>query len=148
MATRYPTKRTSAIANRRKVSVIQDIDTRACLIATNARPQNRMRRTNEACRVQPRSIRPRNAISAEVAGAIRRYARHARPSDDSQEVHVREVGYVGLEQVRGLGGPARETPAQFHLSALQHLRVVRVLDPHVVRRAYGRLPIEELPEIF
>ncbi len=97
---------------------------RACLIATNASPQKRMRRINEACRVHPRSGRPRSAISAEVAVAIKRYVRQARPSADSQEVHVREVGYFGLEEVRGVGRPGRETPAQFRLPALQHLRVV------------------------
>src|SRR5207245_10963271 len=126
-----------------KVSVIHDMNTRACLIATKARPQNRMSRINEACRVQPRSSRPRNAISAEVAVAIKRYARHSRPSADSQEVDVREVGYFGLEEVRGVAGPARERLAQFHLPALQHLRFGRVLDAHVVRRPDGPPEVEE-----
>src|SRR5437899_5294626 len=122
------------------------MNTRACLIATNARPQNRMRRINEACRVQPPSSRPRNAISAEVAVAIKRYARRARPSADSQEVDVREGGCLGLEQVRSLGGSARETSAQLDLAAFEHLRVVRILNTHVVRRTDPCLAIHELRE--
>src|SRR6266852_4358954 len=67
---------------------------------------------------------------------------------DSQEIDVREVVYFDLEQVRGISGPTRETPAQFHLPTLQHLRIVRILDAHVVRRTHRRLPVQELPEVL
>src|SRR2546426_968823 len=57
-------------------------------------------------------------------------------------------GCLGLEQVRSLGGSARETSAQLDLAAFEHLRVVRILNTHVVRRTDRCLAIQELPEVL
>src|SRR3989442_15185635 len=99
---------------------------RACLIATKASPQNRMSKISDACRVQPRSGPADNAISGEVAGAIKRGGRRPDPTTGLQDVHVREVGHRGLEPVGGGGGSAHAPPAQLPLPAFQHLRVVRI----------------------
>src|SRR5207245_11800002 len=61
---------------------------------------------------------------------------------------VREGGCLGLEQVRSLGGSARETSAQLDVAAFEHLRVVRILNTHVVRRTDRCLAIQELPEVL
>src|SRR3989304_4252627 len=125
---RYPRNSTSAIANRRNVGVTQDMGTRAALIPTNARPQKRTRRTIEAGRVQRGADESPAATAAEAGSPVKREAprggaaRGPRVAED----------------------PSRELP----LPALQELRVVRVLDPYVVRRAHGRLPVQELREVL
>src|SRR2546425_10273015 len=95
---------------------------RACLIATNARPQNRMSTVREACRVQPRSGRPRSAISAEVAGAVKKRARRLWAAAASQQKKVREVRRRGLGQGPGVRGSAPETVAQLDLPPPPPLR--------------------------
>src|SRR2546422_7621883 len=95
---------------------------RACLIATNARPQNRMSTVREACRVQPRSGRPRSAISAEVAGARKKKARRVGAAARPQQKQTREDRPPGPRKVRGVAGIAPQTLALLILAPLPPLR--------------------------
>src|SRR3972149_1532960 len=81
----------------------------------------------------------------------RRGPRRGNPGRALETVPRRQVRGGLLEQVpRGLRdhGLPREPPAQLPLPLLECLGIVRVLDPHVVRRAHGRLPVQELHEIL
>src|SRR6266566_9454516 len=133
------------MAKRRNVSVTHDMEVSAALIATNARPQKTTRRIIGAWTVHSSRLVAGTAMRGRGGRPIKTCA---HPSPVSHQVHGREFGIGCLEEVRPVSRAARDAAAQFLLAALEHLRVVRVLDPHVVRRADGRLAVQELPEVL